>query len=163
MGIIQVLTGILHGKPGKDGMWDFAGKRSAVRARVALEKVRNEGTQELIRLLPPGTVLTEGGPGWFREIHMSETLPPGMAVGTTVLRSAIARLPADGLEPPPSATYPRGEHRGVPKPELAKSCEDDQGQRQPRLIDLLRRGVLRPFVMTSRRTRRGITVAGAHN
>jgi hypothetical protein len=100
MGIIQILTALLHGKPGKDGMWDFAGKRSTVKARVELERVRNEGTQRLVHSLPPGAVLIEGGPGWFREIHMPETVPPCTPFSTSAApRPPIPPLPADELEP----------------------------------------------------------------
>jgi hypothetical protein len=94
MGIIPILTSLFRGRPGKDGMWDFAGKRSTARARVELERVRNEGTQKLVRLLPPGAVVTEGGPDWFREIRMPETFPPG----TVIPWPPVPPLPADELE-----------------------------------------------------------------
>jgi hypothetical protein len=113
MGIIQILTGLLHGKSGKDGMWDFAGKRSTVRARVELERVRNEGTQKLIRSLPPGTVVIEGGPGWSREIRMPETLPPGTSLGTATPCPPIPPLPADELALPRNELEPpRQQRRG---------------------------------------------------
>jgi hypothetical protein len=65
--ITKILMGLfLRGKTGKDGIWDYLGKRSADRSRVELEKARNDGTQKLLPLLEPGTVLTEGGPDWKR-------------------------------------------------------------------------------------------------
>jgi hypothetical protein len=98
MGIIQILTGLLRGKPGRDGVWDFFGKRSAHKGRVELEKVRNEGTQKLVSSLPPGAVLIEGGRGWFREIHMPETFPPWTPLSTVAARPRVPPLPADELE-----------------------------------------------------------------
>lgn len=44
-------------------------------SQVELEKARSDGTQKLVHLLPPGAVLIEGGPDWFREIHMPESPP----------------------------------------------------------------------------------------
>jgi hypothetical protein len=67
VGIIEILASLFRGKPGKNGMWDFLGKRSADKSRVELEKARNEGTQKLIPLLKPGMVLIEDGPDWFAE------------------------------------------------------------------------------------------------
>ena len=61
-----------------DDIWDYLGKRSAVKSRVQLEKARNDGTQKLISLLGPGMVLTEGGHDWHREIRVPEALPPAM-------------------------------------------------------------------------------------
>jgi len=66
MGIVEILVGLFRGRTGKDGIWDFLGKRSADKRLVELEKVRNDGTQKLIPLLEPGMVLIEGGPDWFR-------------------------------------------------------------------------------------------------
>jgi hypothetical protein len=56
-----------------DDMWNYLGKRAANKSRVRLEKARNDGT--LIPLLQPGTVLTEGGPDWHREIRLPEAPP----------------------------------------------------------------------------------------
>ena len=93
MGIIEVLAGLFRGKPGKDGMWDFLGKRSADKNRVELEKARNDGTQKLVPLLKPGMVLTEGGSDWFREIRMPEALPPVEPLNTLTSRPPVPPLP----------------------------------------------------------------------
>jgi hypothetical protein len=93
VGIIPILTGLFRGRPGKDGIWDFAGKRSTARARVELERVRNEGTQKLVRSLPPGAVVIEGGPDWFREIRMPEALPPGAPLNTLASQPPVPPLP----------------------------------------------------------------------
>jgi hypothetical protein len=77
-----------------DDIWNYLGKRSAVKSRVQLEKARNDGTQKLITLLQPGMVLTEGGPDWHREIRVPEAPPPVMPQPPT------PPLPADELEPP---------------------------------------------------------------
>jgi hypothetical protein len=92
--IIELLAGLFRGKPGKDGLWDFLGKRSADKSRVQLEKARNDGTQELIPLLQPGMVLTEGGPDWFREIRMPEARPPGAPLNAATSRPPVPLLPA---------------------------------------------------------------------
>jgi len=89
----------LRGKPGKDGIWDYLGKRSADKSRVELEKVRNAGTQKLIPLLEPGMVVTEGGPDWYREIRMPEALPSAMLLTTVMSQPPTPPLPADELEP----------------------------------------------------------------
>jgi hypothetical protein len=102
MGIKEILVGLfLRGKPGKDGIWDYLGKRSADRSRVELEKVRNDGTQKLLPLLKPGMVLTEGGPDWYREIRMPETLPPAMLLTTVMPQPSAPPLPAAELDPAP--------------------------------------------------------------
>jgi len=98
MGIKEILLGLFHGKSGKDGIWDFLGKRSADKSRVELERVRNDGTQKLIPLLKPGMVLTEGGPDWFREIRAPEPRPPGMLLTTVTYPAETPLLPADELE-----------------------------------------------------------------
>ena len=59
-----------------DDIWDYLGKRSAYKSRVQLEQARNDGIRELIPLLKPGMVLTEGGPDWHREIRVPEPQPP---------------------------------------------------------------------------------------
>ncbi len=92
---MEILAGLFRGRSGKDGIWDFLGKRSADKSRVELERARNDGTRELIPLLKPGTVVIEGGPDWFREIRVPEELLPGMLL-TTVTSPP---LPADELEP----------------------------------------------------------------
>ena len=94
MGIVELLTGLFRGKPGKDGMWDFLGKRSADKSRVELEKARSDGTQELIPLLKPGMVLIEGGPDWFREIRMPEALPPNTPPDAVTFQPPVPPLPA---------------------------------------------------------------------
>jgi len=101
MGIIEILAGLFRGKPGRDGMWDFLGKRSADKGRVELEKARNDGTQKLIALLQPGMVLIEGGSDYFREIRMPEAPPPGTLLNTVISRPPIPPLPADELAPAP--------------------------------------------------------------
>jgi hypothetical protein len=81
MGILEILAGLFHRKPGRDGVWDFLSKRSADKGRVELEKTRSDATQKLIPLLRPGTVLVEGGPDWFREIRVPEAISPGRLLG----------------------------------------------------------------------------------
>jgi hypothetical protein len=99
MGIKEILVGLFfRGKSDKDGIWDFLGKRSADKCRVDLEKARNEGTQKLIPLLGPGVVLVEGGPDWFREIHMPEVLPAGVLFSAVPSPPTIPPLSADELE-----------------------------------------------------------------
>lgn len=108
MGIIEILAGLFRGKPGKDGMWDFLGKRSADKRQVELEKARSDGTQKLVHLLPPGAVLIEGGPDWFREIRMPEALPPPSAP-----LNAVTSQP-----PVPPLPAPRNELEAAPRNEL---------------------------------------------
>ena len=112
MGVIEVLAGLLHGKPGRDGMWDFLGKWVGGRSQVKLEQVHNEGTQKLIPLLQPGTVMIERGRGWTREIRVPEVSRPTTVLNTVISQSPIPPLPADGLAPSPRprlAPGPRNE------------------------------------------------------
>jgi hypothetical protein len=99
MVIKEILLGLFRGKSGKDGIWDFLGKRSADKRQVEIEKIRSDGTQKLIPLLQPGMVLSEGGPDWFREIRTPEALPPGMLLTTVTYPADTPSLPADELEP----------------------------------------------------------------
>jgi hypothetical protein len=102
MGIKEILVGLfLRGKPGKDGIWDYLGKRSADKNRVDLEKVRNDGTQKLVPLLKPGMVVTEGGPDWHREIRMPEALPSAMLLTAVMSQPPTPPLPADELDSAP--------------------------------------------------------------
>jgi hypothetical protein len=123
MGIVEILAGLFRGRSGKDGIWDFLGKRSADKNRVELQRAHNDGTRELIPLLKPGTVVIEGGPDWFREIRVPEELPPGMLL-TTVTSPP---LPADELDP-----APRNELEPALRNELepAPRNEADPGPRQ---------------------------------
>ena len=128
MGIKEFLVGLfLRGKPGKDGIWDYLGKRSADKSRVEQEKVHNEGTQKLIPLLKPGMVLTEGGPDWYREIRMPEALPPAMLLTTVMPQPPAPPLPADELDP-----APRNELDPAPRNELdpAPRNETDPARRR---------------------------------
>jgi hypothetical protein len=112
MGIIEVLAGLFNGKPGRDGMWDFLGKWAVSRTQVKLEQVHNDGTQKLIPLLQPGTVVIERGRGWTREIRVPEVSRPTTVLNTVISQSLIPPLPADGLSPslrPQLAPGPRNE------------------------------------------------------
>jgi len=89
---------------------------------------------------------------------------PGGVFGPLVARLQVSQMPRRrglSLASPDWGPVVGRSRRAAPA--LAQSREDDQGQRQPRFIDLLRRGVFGPVVMTGRLTRRGITVAGARN
>jgi hypothetical protein len=124
MGIVEILAGLVHGKSGRDGVWDFLGKRSADKARLELERTRNDGTQKVIPLLPPGTVLIEGGPDWFREIRIPEALPPGTPLNAITSRSPIPPLPA-----------PRNELEAAPPTERRRRQTipaDEETRRGPR-------------------------------
>jgi hypothetical protein len=108
MGIKEILMGLFCPRSGKDGIWDFLGKRTAAKYRVELEKERDEGTQRAIELLKPGMVLREGGPDWTREISMSGTFPSGMlfttvtpSFTTVTPPSTVPSLAPSELEPPP--------------------------------------------------------------
>ena len=122
MGIVEILAGLFRGRPGKDGIWDFLGKRSADKSRVELERAHNDGTRELIPLLKPGMVLIEGGPDWFREIRVPEALPPGMLLTTVTSPPEIPPLPADELE---SAS--RNELEPAPRNEADPALRQAQG------------------------------------
>lgn len=67
---------------GCGGLWAFLTARARGRACVELERERNSGTAQAIRLLPPGAELAEGDPaGWRRVIRMPDTcsvLPPSV-------------------------------------------------------------------------------------
>jgi hypothetical protein len=114
MGIIEILAGLFRGKPGKDGIWDYLGKRAEAKSRVELEKVRNQGSQEAIQSLTPGMVLREGGPDWFREIRA-----PGAAVPSEPFTTAV---PASPMTPLPLSA-PRNELE--PAPQQAQGLVDD--------------------------------------
>lgn len=94
MGIIELLAGLFRGKPGKDGLWDFLGKWAISRTQVKLEQVHNDGTQKLIPLLQPGTVVIERGRGWTREIRMPEARPPGAPLNAATSQPPVPLLPA---------------------------------------------------------------------
>jgi hypothetical protein len=58
------------------GLWSFLTARACGRARVDLERERNRGTEQVIRLLPPGAELVEGDAhGWRRAIRMPDIRP----------------------------------------------------------------------------------------
>jgi len=101
MGVIEILAALFRGKPGRDGMWDFLGKRAEAKYRVGLEQERNDGTQKLIPLLQPGMVVIERGHDWTREIRMPEAPLPGTLLNTVISQPAIPPLPADELAPAP--------------------------------------------------------------
>lgn len=70
---VIVWSGIARGC---SGLWAFLTARTRGRARVDLERERNRGTAQAIRLLPPGAELVEGDPsGWRRAIRMPDTQP----------------------------------------------------------------------------------------
>lgn len=108
MGIIEILAGLFHGKSGRDGMWDVLAKWAGGRTQVKLEQVHNEGTQKLIPLLQPGTVVIERGRGWTREIRVPEVSRPTAVLNTVISQSPIPPLPADGLSPSPRPQLPPG-------------------------------------------------------
>ena len=110
MGIVELLAGLFRGKPGKDGMWDFLGKRSADKSRIEMEKARNDGTRDLIPLLKPGMVLIEGGADWFREIRMPEALKPGIPPNAVTIRPPVPPVPK-----------PRNELEAAPQNELGSA------------------------------------------
>ncbi len=128
MGIIEVLAGLFRRQPGKDGMWDFLGKRSADKSRVELEKTRNDGTRELIPLLKPGMVLIEGGPEWFREIRMPEALPTHTPTNAVTVQPPVPPLPASRNE---LEAAPRNELEATPRQAqgLTDDPPSDLGQR----------------------------------
>ena len=69
------------------GLWSFLTARTNGRAAVALEREKNNGTAQLIPLLPPGIELVEGGASGFRVIRMPQELP----APPTVVRHAESR------------------------------------------------------------------------
>jgi hypothetical protein len=113
MGLRWILMRLLRAQSGRDGMWDFLGKRAAARAevdrelvdgqnRVGLAEVQNKGTQEMIRLLQGGGgTVREEGPDWSREIHMPAQPPSPDVSGATAVAPAISPSRAPQIEPPP--------------------------------------------------------------
>lgn len=103
MSVKAIMMSLFRGQSGRDGVWDFLGKRAEGKSRLELERARNEGTQQAIPILPHGAVLREGGQGWVREIWM-----PGAAVilaGSDPSRSMPASIKPPALlelDPPPS-------------------------------------------------------------
>jgi hypothetical protein len=73
---VIVLAGITRGC---GGLWAFLTAWSRGRTRIDLERERNLGTAQALRLLPPGAELVEGDPsGWRRVIRIPSptTAPP---------------------------------------------------------------------------------------
>lgn len=99
MGVKEILISLFCGKSGRDGIWDFLGKRAAGKSRVELEEVRNKGTQEAIRALRPGGLLREGGPDWSREIRMPDA-PPTTVISVSGISPGIRPPVIPQLEPP---------------------------------------------------------------
>ena len=116
--------GLFCPRSGKDGIWDFLGKRTAAKHRVELEKERNEGTQRAIQLLTPGMVLREGGPDWTREISMQGTLPSGMLF--TTVRPPFTTVT------PPSTVPPLASSELESPPQLAPGQADESIDEQAR-------------------------------
>jgi hypothetical protein len=103
---------VFRARPGRDGLWDFLGKRAAARNRVKLEETRNQGTQEAIRALPPGGVLREGGANWSREIRIPHQ-PPPTVIAVTTIRPIVPPAGAQRLEAPADQSgEASGETRG---------------------------------------------------
>lgn len=103
MSIKAILMALFGASTGKDGMWDFLGKRGADKSRIEREKQWHEGTLLLIKALKPGMVLRESGPDWTREIIM-----PGAAL-SGVLVTAVDPTPAS-----PSIAPAQGERQQPP-------------------------------------------------
>jgi hypothetical protein len=118
---METLAGLFRRRPGKDGIWDFLGKRSADKCRLELEKARNDGTQKLIPLLKPGMVLIEGGPDWFREIRNSNEIPSSMLLTGLTPPPAVQRFP---VAKPKSAS--RSELESAPQTQAGSTAEHDQ-------------------------------------
>lgn len=118
MGIVEILAGLFHRKPGRDGMWDFLGKWVTCKTQVKLEQIHNDGTQKLIPSLQPGTVVIERGRGWTREIRVSESSRPATELNTVISQSSIPPLPADGLSPGSRPELSRGS-----RPELGPAAD----------------------------------------
>jgi hypothetical protein len=63
------------------GLWRCLTVRACGRTQVELERVRNEGTAQVIILLPPGAELFETEPGGrTRVIRMPHQAPPAVIV-----------------------------------------------------------------------------------
>jgi hypothetical protein len=75
MVIREILSCLFGAKGGRDGVWDFLGKRAAGKDRVALEQERNLGTERSMALIRPGMIIREGGPDFWREITMLPNEP----------------------------------------------------------------------------------------
>lgn len=102
---------LFRSRSGRDGLWDFLGKRAVGRNRVGLEEVRNRGTREVIQALPPGGVIREGGTDWSREIRIPDRPPPPVVTSVTTIRVIITAAEAHRLEAPPvgQPERPQGE------------------------------------------------------
>jgi hypothetical protein len=124
VGIIEILARLFRGTPGKDGPWDFLGKRSADKSRVEQQKAHDEGTQALIPLFKPGMVLIEGGPGWFREIRMPEALPADTPLNAVTAQPLGPSLPAPQNE---LEAAPQNELEAAPQNELEAAPQQAQG------------------------------------
>jgi hypothetical protein len=118
MSVKMILMGLFRARSGRDGMWDFLGKRAAGRDKVErervagrnqvdLEEVRNKGTQEVMRLLRhSGGTVREGGPDWSREICLPDPPPHQTAIRVIAIQPAIGPTDAPSIEPP------TGQHGG---------------------------------------------------
>lgn len=112
MGLRWILASLLRPQSGRDGVWDFLGKRAAGRAevdrervdgqnRVELAEVQSKGTQEVIRLLQAGGgTVREQGPDWSREVRMPGQPPSPAVISVTAVRPAIRPSGAPQIEPP---------------------------------------------------------------
>lgn len=96
MGINGVLMSLFRTKGDRYGLWYFLAKRAAGESRVKLERERKKGTQEVLKALPPGSTLREGGPGWSREIRVPDASAPMTAPTTTVISVTPVQLPDQG-------------------------------------------------------------------
>jgi hypothetical protein len=111
LGLSAILAALFRSGQGRDGLWDFLGKRAASRDRVKLEEARNRGTQEAIAALPPGAVLREGGPDWHREVSIPDRPPPPAVIGLASIQPVVMPPRPPQIEEPPGQS---GETQGQP-------------------------------------------------
>lgn len=97
MGGKWIVASLLGVGRGRTGLWDFLVSRAVGNSRVSLEESRNQGTQEVIRLLQSsGGTVREGGSEWARRVTVPPQVPPSVRVSIIVLRypDGLSRAPA---------------------------------------------------------------------
>jgi hypothetical protein len=111
MSILGALAGIFRRGETSVGIWGFFSKLADGRARIALERARNEGTQRAIELMSPGMELREGSPNWIREIRMPLAAAPAVLIAgmptkspppaePTAISHTVPEPPAEGALTP---------------------------------------------------------------